>query len=97
MKGSLPWQSIKTKDRKEKHKILYKEKSSIDLNFLCQGLPKEFVYYFEQIRLLDYDEEPRYMDYINIFKQLSKNLSSNPIMDWEKENEVVKELLVHRL
>lgn len=88
MKGSLPWQNIKIKDRKEKHKALLKEKSGIDLNNLCLGLPKEFIMYLQMVRNLDYDEEPSYDDYIQMFKNLIRTNNVPSVMDWENKKEV---------
>lgn len=88
MKGSLPWQNIKIKDRKEKHKALLKEKTSIDLNGLCSGLPKEFAMYLQMVRNLDYDEEPNYDQYIQMFKNLIRTNNVPSVMDWENKKEV---------
>lgn len=88
MKGSLPWQNIKIKDRKEKHKALYKEKSTIDLATLCSGLPKEFLTYLQLVRNLDYDEDPNYEHYIKMFKNYIRSVDLAPTMDWENKKEV---------
>lgn len=88
MKGSLPWQNIKIKDRKEKHKMLLKEKNNIDLSLLCSGLPKEFALYLQQVRSLEYEDDPQYDQYIQMFKNLIKSHNVSPIMDWENKKEV---------
>jgi len=93
MKGSLPWQTVKTKDRKEKHKALYKEKTTVDLETLCQGLPKEFAQYIYLVRNLEYEQEPKYNDYIQMFRQLIKNQNYSSVMDWENKKEVKASLL----
>ena len=97
MKGSLPWQNIKIKDRKEKHKALLKEKSSTDLSILCSGLPKEFAMYIQMVRSLDYDEEPHYEEYIQMFKNLIRTNGIQAIMDWENKKEVYHRHPVHRI
>jgi len=88
MRGALPWQSVRTKDRKDKHKALYKEKSIIDLDVLCEGLPKEFVSYLEKVRALGFEDEPNYDEYIKKFMILAQYINKDNIMDWEKESEV---------
>ena len=88
MRGSLPWQSVRTKDRKDKHKALYKEKSIIELDVLCEGLPKEFANYLEKVRALGFDDEPNYDEYIHKFRILAHNINRDCIMDWGKESEV---------
>jgi hypothetical protein len=97
MKGSLPWQNIKIKDRKEKHKVLLKEKNNTDLTSLCSGLPKEFAIYLQQVRTLEYEDEPQYDQYIQMFKNLIKTNGVSPIMDWENKKEVDPHHLVHRI
>lgn len=89
MRGSLPWQSIKTKDRKEKHKLLYKEKTNTDLQNLCSSLPEEFVTYLSSVRSLEYDEEPKYLEYVQLFKNMLKN-NPNPVLDWDNKKEVAE-------
>ena len=42
-KGKLPWQGVKTKNKKEKHKKIMDSKSSFTPEELCQGLSFEFV------------------------------------------------------
>lgn len=97
MKGSLPWQNIKIKDRKEKHKALLKEKSAITLQSLCSGLPLEFAKYLQLVRNLEYDEEPPYDEYIEMFQNLIRNKNIPNIMDWEGKKEVAGTNLVHRI
>ena len=97
MKGSLPWQNIKIKDRKEKHKALLKEKSAIDLSSLCSGLPKEFAMYLQMVRSLDYEEDPHYDEYIQMFRNFGKNQGIQSLMDWENKKEVDLLHPVHRI
>ena len=59
-KKKLPWQNIKVKDKKKRHKIVSKLKQEIDINELCKDLPKEMVTYFNYIKNLDFDEKPLY-------------------------------------
>lgn len=88
MKGALPWQSIKTKDKKEKHKALYKYKAAVNLEQLCADLPKEFAKYLEVVRSLEYEDEPPYDDLIDMFKKLAKNINPMGVFDWENKAEV---------
>lgn len=41
-KGSLPWQSMKGQNKKEKYDKIMEKKLTIDLSVLCEGLPPEF-------------------------------------------------------
>ena len=42
LKGKLPWQDIKVKQREERHKLIYQIKSKVSIESLCQDLPSEF-------------------------------------------------------
>lgn len=52
IKGKLPWQNVKIKDKKLKHSFLYNKKSGIKLGELCEDLPHEFVSYLDIVRNL---------------------------------------------
>ena len=41
-KGKLPWQGVKTKNKKEKHKKIMEYKEEYNPEKLCEGLPEEF-------------------------------------------------------
>jgi serine/threonine protein kinase len=59
-KKKLPWQNVKTKDKKKRHKLISKIKQNINIDELCQDLPKEIVTYFNYVRNLDFEEKPLY-------------------------------------
>ena len=89
MKGSLPWQNVKIKDKKLKHHFLHQKKSSINIGVLCEDLPVEFKLYLEEVRNLKYDQTPQYNKLIRMFKdsQLERNLSSR--FCWESQADFV--------
>ena len=92
LKGKLPWQNIRAKNKEEKYKKILAKKKEISSNELCRGLPKEFEDFLEYIKNLEYEEKPNYnmlrtlID--NIMKK--KNYNYNYIYDWptleEKES-----------
>ena len=93
-KGKLPWQGVKTKNKKEKHKKIMESKIQISPEKLCEGLSSEFVSLLNYARDLDFEEKP---DYKNI-KLMFKNsiIKDGGVMDWEfdwekKESEDSKE------
>ena len=49
LKGKLPWQNIKVKDKEEKFKKILQKKLEISSNELCLGIPKEFEIFLEFI------------------------------------------------
>jgi serine/threonine protein kinase len=80
-KGKLPWQGVKTKNKKEKHKKIMECKEEYKEDKLCEGLPEEFPTLLKYARKLDFEEEPDYKNIKIMFKQLV--LSSGQRMDWK--------------
>ena len=80
-KGKLPWQGVKTKNKKEKHKKIMEYKEEYTPDKLCDGLPEEFPTLLKYARKLDFEEKPDYKNIKIMFKQL---ISANKQqMDWK--------------
>ena len=99
-KGKLPWQGVKTKNKKEKHKKIMEYKEEYTPEKLCEGLPEEFPTLLKYARKLDFEEKPDYKNIKIMFKQLI--ISNNQQMDWnydweknEEENEEDEEEEAH--
>lgn len=71
LKGSLPWDEASA--RRDK-KLLFEQITQIKMKTssekLCQGLPKEFLEYLNDVKSLEFDEEPHYAQYRKIFRDL---------------------------
>ena len=80
-KGKLPWQGVKTKNKKEKHKKIMECKEEYKEDKLCEGLPEEFPTLLKYARKLDFEETPDYKNIKIMFKQLI--LSNGQQMDWK--------------
>ena len=88
-KGKLPWQGVRTKNKKEKHKKIMESKSQISPEKLCEGLSKEFVNLLKYARELDFEERP---DYKNIKLMFKNSITKNDwVMDWEFDWNKIKE------
>lgn len=68
--GSLPWQGIRAKSKKEKYDKIHEKKKEISIEELCQGLPEEFMTYMHYCRSLEFDERPDYGYLRKLFKDL---------------------------
>ena len=93
-KGKLPWQGVKTKNKKEKHKKIMEYKEEYTAEKLCDGLPEEFPTLLKYARKLDFEEKPDYKNIKIMFKQLiiSMNQEMDWKFDWEKKiNEMEEE------
>ena len=92
-KGKLPWQGVKTKNKKEKHKKIMELKEEYNPDKLCEGLPEEFPTLLKYARKLDFEEKPDYKNIKVMFKQL---ISANKQQmdwkyDWEKSSNDMEE------
>lgn len=72
IKGRLPWQSVKEKDRKKKHKLLYEKKSSFPVPELCENIPRCFETYLILTRQMEYKQKPEYEVMRQMFVELAK-------------------------
>ena len=79
-KGKLPWQGVKTKNKKEKHKKIMELKEEFNPDKLCNGLPEEFPTLLKYARKLDFEEKPDYKNIKIMFKQLI--LDNKQQLDW---------------
>ena len=86
LKGGLPWQGIKDKDRINK---IGQKKIQIPNDVLCNGLPNEFLHYLNYCKNLKFEERPDYKFLKGLFGKLlglvitNFNLMRNQIIfDW---------------
>ena len=84
LKGKLPWQNIKVKDKEEKFKKILQKKLEISSNELCLGIPKEFEIFLEYVKNLKYDEKPDYNMLKDLLYKVMKdgNYKNDYIYDW---------------
>ena len=91
LKGKLPWQDIKAKKKEERHKIIFKIKSNITIDELCQDLPAEFQELLKYVKSLQFEEKPYYGKFYAYFHNLISKLKSEEIPEtnfkyiWEKK------------
>ena len=64
LKGSLPWQGLKIKQKNEKYEKIREMKMELDFNKLCEGIPEEFGTYLKMVRKLEFEEKPEYSKYL---------------------------------
>jgi len=84
MKGNLPWQGLKCKDKQEKYLKIKELKESISAEKLCEGLPVEFSKYLNYCYDLQFDDEPNYKSLVTMFRELykSKDYENDYLYDW---------------
>ncbi len=83
-KGKLPWQGIKTKDKKKRYKLIYDEKMKHTPEELCKGMPREFIVFLNYIKTLSFDEKPPYSSFKRMFTKLYDRMDYNDTQfEWE--------------
>jgi hypothetical protein len=92
-RGSLPWQGLKAKDKKEKYKKIAEKKMSTPVEVLCKHFPAEFVTYINYCRSLHFGDKPNYSYLRRLFRELffRKGYAADHRFDWIKLNYEQKE------
>jgi len=70
LRGSLPWQNLRANNKKEKYERIMEKKLSTPIDYLCKGLPTEFVTYLTYCRNLRFEDKPDYVYLRNLLKDL---------------------------
>lgn len=70
LQGSLPWQNLPGRTRKEKIDYILANKKETPIEELCKGMPVEFATFLYKVRKLEFAEEPQYSEYRNMFREL---------------------------
>ena len=92
LKGKLPWNEIKAKNKSDRYKQILKQKIEINITDFCKNLPYEFEYFFNYCRILKYEEKPNYEKLRQLFYDVLKkeNFEMDYIYDWSNINNLKK-------
>ncbi len=82
--GSLPWQGLPARTKKEKYDKIRDKKVHTSIQALCKGFPAEFEKYLTYCRQLQFAEKPDYGYLKKLFKDLfvSQGYEYDYIYDW---------------
>ncbi len=92
LKGYLPWQGLKMKDKKAKYDAIKEKKINITVEDLCRGTPEEFSKYMGYCKKLKFDETPDYAYVRKLFKGLFDRMGfeSDYLFDWFVQKKPIK-------
>ena len=81
LRGSLPWEKITATTKEQKLELILE---TISISDLCNGLPKEFIAYFDHVRSLQFGDKPRYSYLHRIFNNLfsREGFKWDQVFDW---------------
>ncbi len=88
-KGELPWQGISAESVREKAKLTLNLKRQTKIEDLCSDMPNEFTKYMKSVRSLEFEEDPKYKNYINMFHSLCSRSGFDPyegFYDWDRKH-----------
>lgn len=94
-RGSLPWQGLKAKTKKQKYDMISNRKVTTPLDKLCKGMPFEFMTYLDYTRKLTFEGQPDYNFLRDLFRKVAirEGIVLDFQFDWlifmmEKENKI---------
>ena len=90
-KGRLPWQGVKTKNKKEKHKKIMESKIAFTPDKLCEGISYEFANLLKYARGLNFEDKPDYKSIKFMFKNSIVKHSGSLNLEYDWENEKVED------
>lgn len=93
LKGSLPWQGLKMKTKKEKYAAIREMKINMKLSDVMTNVPKFLTYLFEYVRKLDFEQKPdyKYLRAIMIKSLKAYGFEYDLCYDWTDSEETAKE------
>lgn len=84
MKGELPWQGLKARNKEDKYQQIKERKVNTAIETLCLGYPEEMATYMQYCRNLGFDEKPNYAYLKSLFRDLYNKcqFEYDYIFDW---------------
>ncbi|KAM3326784.1 casein kinase 1-like protein 7 isoform X2 [Capsicum chacoense] len=84
LRGSLPWQGLKTGNKKQKSDMISEKMMRTPIEVLCKSYPSEFISYFYYCRSLRFDGEPDYSYLKRLFRDLliKEGYQFDYVFDW---------------
>ncbi|GMF97763.1 hypothetical protein B5S33_g2863 [[Candida] boidinii] len=84
LRGQLPWQGLKAPNNKQKYEKIGEKKRTTPVYDLCEGYPRQFAQYLENVRNLQFEAEPDYEGYRRLLLSALDDLhdSADGHYDW---------------
>ena len=81
LKGKLPWQDVKAKQKEERHKLITEIKSKVTIESLCENTPKEFAELLTYVKNLEFEETPLYTKFYAFFHNLIEKIDKDTLQE----------------
>ena len=84
LRGRLPWQGLDIKPDQDRNLTVMEQKKNIDVNELCDQVPREFATYVEHVRVLRFEDKPDYSSLRSMFRDLfiRRGFEYDNVFDW---------------
>ena len=91
LKGSLPWEGVKCQSKEEKYEKILDKKKNISTDDLCKDIPIEFQLFLDDVKRLEFEDEPHYSYYRSLFFDLmiKNGMSYDYKFDWYDASQYV--------
>ena len=91
LKGKLPWQDVKAKNKDERYKLIEQIKTKVSIISLCENIPIEFAELLKYIKSLEFNAKPNYNKFYLCFHNIINKISYEQMEEknynyiWEKK------------
>ena len=92
-KGYLPWMDLLSDNIEEILEYTKKIKNNILIEDLCKDLPKEFCYYMNYVKNLNFEEKPDYEYLKNLFKNILVNID---LSTWNNRKNILSNNIINK-
>ena len=98
LKGRLPWQGLKATNQKQKNQMIGQVKCTTSVEQLCDGIPKEFAIFLDDVKKLGFQDQPEYSKYRELFRELfiKEGYVYDNMYDWNSKKEPDSILAQHQ-
>ena len=84
LRGNLPWQGLKGATKRQKYDRIMEKKLTTPAEYLCGGLPDEFLTFLNYCRALQFYDQPDYSYLRKLFRDLAarNGYQYDYVFDW---------------
>lgn len=83
LKGELPWQGLRAKNKKEKYEKIKEKKIGTTLDDLCKGLPEQIKTWIKYTRELKFNEKPDYKYLKDLILKMAEDAKIELDYEWD--------------
>jgi len=93
LRGSLPWQGLPAKDKKDKYKKIMEAKIASTPESLCKGFPTQLQSMLKYCRALKFEDEPNYQYLKQMLKEIAfmNSIEFDNVFDWTNKPVILKQ------